>query len=782
MILLFVTMRIIMLLLLIATTLIVSISGFVAPTKCSILQQQYFRLGSSPTKQAAMEGKRLEKNARIAELEIDLEAEKSKVENLQNDFETLLTLVKDAQTRENDLLENLSVLEANAGRDESIVSEATQSLNDARQQLTRALDRCTKAEEYQAKSIQTQKDRLSSLATAKQDIQQHSETIKCLKEQLESFQGSITNVQQGGEERSRKLAAIESDLAEKEQERQRVEAQKKIEAKAEQRRQKEEALQAKIAAEELRKKEEEAKKTEKERQKIEALKQKKEDEAKKAEEERQKTEATKQKKEEEADNAKEERERIEAMKLKEAEEAKAAEEERQKKKELQRLEAEKEAERAIKEAEQARLAVEALEKEQQEKDQKLKEKSKQSVKKSDLPAIDKWKITSAGEVMGVVTGHAAMEDSDIILTSRLKNPSGVAENTVVTTESGSQYFLAKREKNVQPIRVTPSSYAKSLPVGGKTKDTTGTEEALTFFKKELGLSGKKLTGSKSYFLAGKPTTTSSGRSKLWTAYLEDARSGLPTGDPLAVKISSHREGMERDNKNYKKITSGFLRNGEFCRQLEFIPSVDWNKNECALIMDKGKEDLKEFIDRQIDGLKPRDLRDAASAAAQCLDAIHGGKLVWTDLKTENFVVFDTEDHVVVKGIDLESSMPMKSNPVDYSPEACPPEFAKSYLGGEGSEFVLESSYDIWSFGMLMYELATGRGYFESESGTKMQPTQIMKALCDIKPDVSVVKDENLRNLISQCLSVDPKKRPTISQVLRHPYFLTIGLYPFRFFL
>jgi hypothetical protein len=50
-------------------------------------------------------------------------------------------------------------------------------------------------------------------------------------------------------------------------------------------------------------------------------------------------------------------------------------------------------------------------------------------------------------------------------------------------------------------------------------------------------------------------------------------------------------------------------------------------------------------------------------------------LVWTDLKAENFVVmqdFSNGEKVHPKGIDLESAMPYWDNPVDYSPESCPP--------------------------------------------------------------------------------------------------------------
>lgn len=745
----------------IVIALFLPISGFVTPTKCRIIAQQHF--AESSLASASTEGN-LEKDARISQLELDLETEKKKVSNLQEDFETLLNLVKDAQQRETDLLENLSVLEADAQRDDNVVSEAQNCLDDARRQLSRAADRCSKAEEAQAKAIEIQKERKAGIVAAKEEIQQHSLSMEFLKKQLEGLKDTAKSLEMSAEGRNKQLA-LEIELAKK-AEQERLEALKRKEAEEEKQRQKEESLQAK--------------KAEEERLRMESLKQKElEEELKRQEEQkRQMEEAFREKK------AEEERQRVELLEKKK-------QEEEERKQQIEAMQAKK--------AEQEREKAEAMERRKQEEEERKRKKEEAEAERrrsniasktgtEDLPVINDWKITSAGEVMGVVSGHSAMEDGDLILTSRLASRQEVSENSVVATKSGSKYFLGKREKNADPsFRMSTASYAKSLPIGGKNynKDNPETKEALAFFTKELGLTGKKVEGAaKTYLLSGKPTTTSSGRSKLWTAYVEDKKSGLPTGDALAIKISSHREGMERDNRAYKKVTNGFLRKGEFCRQRDFVPSIEGSKNECALVMDLGKEDLREFIDRQQqeDGVAPRDLRDAASAAAQCLDAIHAAKLVWTDLKSENFVVFDTEEHIVVKGIDLESAMPLKSNPVDYSPEACPPEFATAYLSGEGSEFVLESSYDIWSFGMLLYELATGRGYFESKSGVKYQPTQIMKTLCTIEPDVSAVKDEKLRDLISQCLSVDPKKRPSISQVLLHSYFLTTGVGPFSFFL
>ena len=131
----------------------------------------------------------------------------------------------------------------------------------------------------------------------------------------------------------------------------------------------------------------------------------------------------------------------------------------------------------------------------------------------------------------------------------------------------------------------------------------------------------------------------------------------------------------------------------------------------------------------------------------------------------------------VKGIDLESVIVKGGNPIDYSPEACPPEFAKAFMGGYGEDFILDYSYDMWSLGMMLYELSTGKAYFEKKS-----PSAVTKLLCEdtFEVDVSDVPDAQLRDLIGNCLSLDPRKRPDITGFLLHPYFLTTGIGPFSF--
>jgi Protein kinase domain len=293
----------------------------------------------------------------------------------------------------------------------------------------------------------------------------------------------------------------------------------------------------------------------------------------------------------------------------------------------------------------------------------------------------------------------------------------------------------------------------------------------------------KLTGSTvgledEYLLAGKPERSTSGKSNIWEAYKANDM-GLPVDNatPVCMKISTNLEAISREYENYRKLSFlGIARTGRFVRCYEFFPVAGYDKrfrNQCALAIERGSQDLKSFLNAK-GRLEGKELRDACIAATQCVQALHNAGLVWTDMKTENFVVMPSGE---VKGIDLESAMPIGDNPVDYSPEACPPEFATAFLAGEGPYFELEASYDIWSLGMLMLELATGRGYFDGKNPSQI--TKILRDMGDGNLDLEGIEcDERLKDLIGKCLQKDARKRPNTAQILLHPYFLAGN--PFSF--
>ena len=398
-----------------------------------------------------------------------------------------------------------------------------------------------------------------------------------------------------------------------------------------------------------------------------------------------------------------------------------------------------------------------------------------------IPQLDQWRVLANGSVVGTVENHPTIADGDVITTSPLAGTHTASQQAIVTTASGSRYKLL--EPSLQDQRKARDSVIQSASlVGGGLPEYFGSttpskvedrfmsekwrEVAMKYKlnRERVGLEGE-------YLLAGKPVRSTSGKSKIWEAYRADIENdGLPTEEPpVCIKISTNLGAVTREYENYRKINFlGFAR-GRFVQCYEFFPIAGYDKrfrNQCALVLEMGARDLKSYLNC-CGALGGRELRDASASAAQCVQALHSAGLVWTDLKTENFVVMPNGE---VKGIDLESAMQVGENPVDYSPEACPPEFANAFLSGDGPYFHLDYSYDVWSLGMMILELATGRGYFDGKN-----PAQITKILRDADDGIPLDGldcDVKLKDLIQRCLNRDPKKRPNVAQILLHPFFIS----------
>jgi len=449
-----------------------------------------------------------------------------------------------------------------------------------------------------------------------------------------------------------------------------------------------------------------------------------------------------------------------------------------------------------------------------------------------IPTLDKWKVISNGSVIGTVRNHPSIADGDVITTSPIENPDKARRQSTVMTASGSKYRLLEPRGELTPAAkkreaaalaaalaaadekyrndtADPSSSAndqtpprkasfwggwpepfksKDASVNGSTADGESPEDRR---KKMIRRSPEwaeasrkyKLTGDTigledEYLLASVPERSTSGKSNIWEAYKTDESTGLPADDAASIcmKISTNLEAISREYENYRKLSFlGLWETGRFVRCYEFFPVAGYDaqfRNQCALAIERGSRDLKSFLTSR-GKLEGKELRDACLSATQCVQALHSAGLVWTDMKTENFVVMPDG---AVKGIDLESAMPIGDYPVDYSPEACPPEFAAAFLEGDGPYFELDTSYDVWSLGMLMLELSSGRGYFDGKT-----PAQITKELRDMEEtkmadaldsdDVYDCVDDRLKDLIKRCLRKDGAKRPNTSQILVHPYFL-----------
>ncbi len=151
----------------------------------------------------------------------------------------------------------------------------------------------------------------------------------------------------------------------------------------------------------------------------------------------------------------------------------------------------------------------------------------------------------------------------------------------------------------------------------------------------------------------------------------------------------------------------------------------------------------------------------AAQIASALEAAHERGIVHRDLKPANIKI--TPDGTV-KVLDFglaRISLPDEGDP-NESPTMVGPSSATrvgtilgtaAYMAPEQARGkVVDKRADIWAFGVVLYEISTGKRLFDGET-----VTDVLAGVLRAEPDVSAVP-ARLRRLIAKCLEKDPKKR------------------------
>jgi serine/threonine-protein kinase len=170
---------------------------------------------------------------------------------------------------------------------------------------------------------------------------------------------------------------------------------------------------------------------------------------------------------------------------------------------------------------------------------------------------------------------------------------------------------------------------------------------------------------------------------------------------------------------------------------------------------------------------PLALDEAVSIARQVADALeaaHEQGIVHRDLKPANIKVRDDGavkvlDFGLAKAFEGNPSSGMESTSPSMSPTMAGPARTSvgtilgtpAYMSPEQAKGKpVDRRADIWAFGVIVYEMVTGRPLFEGDT-----VTEVLAAVITREPDLSVLPSDvpaHLRRLIARCLVRDPKLR------------------------
>ena len=223
-----------------------------------------------------------------------------------------------------------------------------------------------------------------------------------------------------------------------------------------------------------------------------------------------------------------------------------------------------------------------------------------------------------------------------------------------------------------------------------------------------------------------------------------------TGEVVALKllkpeIASDQTMMERFKNELlfaRKIT-----HKNVCRVHEFnrIDGIAYTSMEFV----EG-DSLRSVLNR-FGGLSPRKAIDLVGQICSGLKEAHAQEIVHRDLKPEN-VMIDAKGNVKIMDFGIARSMEAVTR-LTGSMVGTPAYMAPEQVGGKAVDY----RTDIYSLGLIMYEVFTGAPAFQADNAVAVALKQMRKAPVpphEIEPAVPV----SIERAILKCLEKEPPKR------------------------
>jgi NIMA (never in mitosis gene a)-related kinase len=145
--------------------------------------------------------------------------------------------------------------------------------------------------------------------------------------------------------------------------------------------------------------------------------------------------------------------------------------------------------------------------------------------------------------------------------------------------------------------------------------------------------------------------------------------------------------------------------------------------------------------------------------ALAMNYVHDKKILHRDLKTQNIFLTSKGDIKIgdfgiarVLQHTYDCANTAIGTPYYLSPEIC-------------QEKPYNQKSDIWSLGCIFYEIATLNHAFDAQNMKGL----VQKILKGTYPPLPEVYSQDLKKLLSEMLTKDPNKRPSIKKILEMPF-------------
>jgi len=203
--------------------------------------------------------------------------------------------------------------------------------------------------------------------------------------------------------------------------------------------------------------------------------------------------------------------------------------------------------------------------------------------------------------------------------------------------------------------------------------------------------------------------------------------------------------------------------------------LDKENGRILIVMEAGDIDLIHFLQSE-QRLSLAKVQTVWRQMLEAVQVIHKARIVHSDLKPGNFVLVGGH----LKVIDFGIAKGISNDTTNISRDASVGTL--SYMAPEAvtqGQLKLGRSSDIWSLGIILYQMVYGEPPF-----AHLDPMQRLFLLQN--PDTPITFPEGhclqnhsdktkaqLRDVLESCLQRDPRRRPSLDDLLAHPFLSSV---------
>ncbi|XP_063405468.1 dual specificity protein kinase TTK-like isoform X2 [Mytilus trossulus] len=235
------------------------------------------------------------------------------------------------------------------------------------------------------------------------------------------------------------------------------------------------------------------------------------------------------------------------------------------------------------------------------------------------------------------------------------------------------------------------------------------------------------------------------------------------------------------NDANEEIVNGYKNEVKLLLQLQYCPKViklyDYEyrpeENKLYIVMEYGNCDFAQFLKDKIkEDCKLSDhlIKYYWESMLMAVHALHKEGIIHSDLKPSNFIIIGGALKLIDFGI-AKSVQPDKTSVLTEMQVGTlnymSPESIADYGLDEKPMYKIGVKSDVWSLGCILYNMVYGFTPFQriNRQFAKLQAITNSSYVIHF-PEI---EDKRLLDVMKKCLIRDPKVRPSIEDLLHHPY-------------